>query len=399
MSRGAGRPAAGRRGAGLRNAGRRLPAGLEQEIEELQQFGLQHTAVADQVILAAEVRGVPIVLHLDRDTYPTEPPRLEIAREWLRSDRGQPIRGLESQEHWNRTLGVGTLLRELEQQFIDEPPRRRPEPGGLIRALRSALNWLKDLFSRLFGRRRAAAEVTAAMPDAIRARYDEIIGEKASRVERYKQAVAQLMTQWQRKTADLEKLGREIQALERDEDARLAEAERLVDKLKATGKTIEQIKDDARYQRSQSAYEELDDDLAEKQERFTELEQDAEEHLAKIREHEARLETLVRELEELEDESEEVAADLATVQLEQEIADLRAGISRAGSDEELRKLLRQFRKAKASVRITRETAGLDTDARDAEYLEVARKVDAARRFESSVGLDEVDRTGDEPVRE
>ena len=367
----------GRRDPGRRDAGRRLPAALEQEIEDLQQFGLRHTAVADQVILAAEVRGVPVVLYLDRDTYPAEPPRLEIAREWLRRDRGRPIRGLQGQEQWNRTLGIGTLLRELEQRFIEEPPRRKPEPGGLIRALRSAWDRLKDLARRLFGRR-GAAEVTSAMPAAIRARYDEIIGEKTSRVERYKQAVAQLMTQWQHKTADLAKLGREIQALERDEETRLAEARRLVDKLKAAGMTLEQIKGDARYRRNQVAFEELEDDLAEKQKRFGELEQDAEEHLAKIREHEARLETLVRELEELEDESEEVAADLATVQLEQEIADLRAGISRAGSDEELRQLLRQFRKAKAAVRITREAADLDADARDAEYLEVARKVEADR---------------------
>lgn len=378
----------------------RLPAGLQHEIEDLGQFGVRHTAVADQVILAAEVRGVPVVLYLDKDTYPAQPPRLEIAREWLGSDRGRPIRGLDCQQQWNRTLGIGGLLRELEQRFVQEPPRRKPASGGgLMRAIRSMFEWLANLVRRLFGRRAAASEVTRAMPAAIRERYDEIIGEKTSRVERYKQAVAQLMTQWQAKTADLERLGREIQALERDEEAKLAEAERLVDKLKAAGGTIEQIKDDALYRRCRTAYEEVSEDIAEKQERFTELEQDAEEHLAKIREHEARLEALVDELEELEDESADVAADLATVQLEQEIADLRAGISRAGSDQELRQLLRQFRKAKAAVRITRVAADLDVGAQDAEYLEVARKVEAARRFETSVGLGETDRASEEPVRE
>ncbi len=383
-----------------RDAGRRLPAALKQEIEELGQFGVRHTAVADQVILAADVRGVPVVLYLDRDTYPAQPPRLEIAREWLRSDHGRPIQGLECQEHWNRTLGIGGLLRELEQRFTQEPPRRQSKRlGGLMRTLRSVFEWLVNLVRRIFGRRAGASEITRAMPAAIRARYDEIIGEKTSRVERYKQAVAQLMTQWQGKTADLERLGREIQALERGEEAKLAEAERLVDKLKAAGETAEQIKDDVLYRRCRTAYEELSEDVAEKQERFTALEQDGEEHLAKIRDHETRLETLVRELEELEDESADVAADVATVQLEQEIADLRAGISRAGSDQELRQLLRQFRKAKAAVRITREAADLDAGAQDAEYLEVARKVEAARDFESSVGLGDADRAGEKPLRE
>ncbi len=365
----------------------RLPAALEQEIEDLRQFGVRHTAVADQVILAAEVRGVPVVLYLDRDTYPAQPPRLEIAREWLKSRRGRPIRGLESQEKWNRTLGVGALLRELEKRFIEDPPRPKPEHiDGLIQAPRRIFEWLKNLVRRIFGRR--AAGVGAGMPTAIRTRYQEIIGEKTSRVERYSEAVARLMTQWQRKTAGLEQLGREIQVLKRDEEGKLAEAERLVDKLRATGKTIEQIKEDPLYRRCLAAYEELAADLAEKEQRFTELGEDAEAHLSKIHEHEARLETLVRELEELEDESAEVTADLATVELEQEIADLRAGISRAGSDRELRDLLRQFRKAKATVRVTREAADLDDDARDAEYLEVARKFSAAKKFESSVGLDE-----------
>ncbi len=380
--------------------GRRLPAALAQELEELGQFGVRHSAVADQVILAAEVRGVPVVLYVDRDTYPAEPPRLEIAREWLRRRRGRPIRDLDSQRQWNRTLGIGVMLRELEQRFTDEPPRRKPEHGALMRLLRSLWQWLKGLARRLFGRRDAAAvaaEAARDMPSAIRERYDEIIGEKASRIERYKQAVTQLMTQWQAKTADLERLGREIQALERDSEAKLAEAEHLVDKLKAAGKTLEEIKGDGLYRRCRTAYEGLAADLEEKQERFAELEEDAGEHLAKIRDHEGRIDALVRELDELEDESEEIEADLATVELEAEIADLRAGISRAGSDEELRQLLRQFRKAKASVRITREAADLDAEDRDAEYLEVARKVEAARRFESSVGLGEA--APDEPVPE
>ncbi len=379
-----------------------LPASLEQEIEELGHFELRHTKVADQVILTAEVRGVPVALYLDTDTYPAQPPRLEIAREWTRGRRGSPIRGLESQEQWNRTLGLGALLRELEQRFVDDPPRRpSPRRGGLLRALQAFFERLKSFFRRLFGRR-DAAEVAPTMPGAIRARYREIIGEKSARIDRYQQAVAQLVTQWQRKTASLEELGEEIQHQERAEQAKLAEAERLVGQLKAAGQTLEQIRDDARYQRCLAAYEGLSDDREEQQERFAELEAEAEEHLAKIQKHKAQLEALVRELEELEEESAEVAAEVAAVQVEKEIVDLRAGISRADSDQELQKLLRQFRKAKAAVRVTREAANLDADTLDDQYLDMARKVSAAKRFEASVGLEETgevvrpDRVEDRP---
>ncbi len=380
----------------------RLPADLAREIEELGHFDVRHTAVADRVILTAEVRGVPVALHLDTDTYPAQPPRLEITREWTRSRRGRPIVGLESQEQWNRTLGIGTLLRELEQRFTEDPPRRpSARRAGLLRLPRAFFEWWAGVFRRLFGRR-DAAQVTSAMPDAIRARYREIIGEKSARIERYQQAVARLVTQWQRKTADLEDLGEAIQHLERDEKAKLAEAEGLVERLKAAGQTIEQIKEDPRYRRCLTAYEGLAADLEEERERFTELEDDAEEHLAKIQKHKAQLENLVRELEELEEESAEVAADLATVEVEQEIVDLRAGVARSDSDRELQKLLRQFRKAKAAVRITREAADLDENSLDDRYLDVARKVSAAKRFEASVGLEETeaaDRVEDRAPRE
>ncbi len=383
----------------------RLPSALAQEIEDLGHFEVRHTRVADQVILTAEVRGVPVALYLDTDTYPAQPPRLEIAREWTRGRRGRPIHGLASQEQWNRTLGLGALLRELEQRFVDEPPKRPSRRrGGLLRAARAFFDWLKGLFRRLFGRR-DTAEVAPTMPAALRARYREVIDEKSGRIDRYQQAVAQLVTQWQRKTANLEELGEEIQQQERAERDKLAEAERLVDRLKAAGQTLEQIKGDTRYQRCLAAYESLAADLEEQREGFSELEADAEEHLVKIQHHKSQLEELVSELEELEQESAEVAADLATVQVEKEIVDLQAGISRTDSDHELQKLLRQFRKAKAAVRVTREAADLDAGAGDDQYLDVARKVSAAKRFEASVGLGEAadlappDRVAERPARE
>ncbi len=370
-----------------------LPAALAREIEDdLGRFGVRHAAAADQVILTAEVRGVPVVLYLD-ETYPAIPPRLELSTEWSWRG-GRRIRGLGSQERWNRTLGVGALLRELEQRFIDEPPtkrRRRRPRTGLLQRLRAFFAWIWNLLRRLFGRA-PVRPPAAALSDAIRSRYRQILDEKSARVERYKQAIARLMTQGRKKTAAVETLGREIRRLEQAQEATLAEAERLVDAQKAAGRTMAEIKAGARYRRRLETWADRAADLDSARGRFAELEADAEAHLGKVRRHEAQLEALVRELDELEAEAAEVSADLATVELEEEIVDLRAGISRAASEDELRALMRQFRKAKAAVKITREAADLDATARDAEYLDVARRVSAAKRFESSVGL------GEEPSR-
>ncbi len=383
----------------------RLPAALEQEIAELRRFEIRHTTVVDQVVLTAKVRGVSVMVTLDTDTFPGEAPRLELAPEWSWRD-SQIISGLRSQTHWNRTLGIGGLLRELEKQFGEETPRartprelrraQRRKRGGLLHTLRTMFTRLGSFVRRLLGRKQAAQKKTmpTAIPDAIRARFEEIINDKTARIERYKQAVVQLTKQWQRKTAALETLAAQVQRLERAQESTLQKANRRVDMLKSAGKLMPEIKAETRFLRYREAYAESSAEFDEAKERFAELETDAEEHLGKIRQHEAQLEILIDELQEIQDEAAEVSSDLITVELEQEIVDLRAGISRENADKELRDLMRQFRKAKASVRITKEIADLDGEARDAEYLEVARKVTAAREFEQSVGLDDTPDTAD-----
>lgn len=369
----------------------RTSSALEQELRELGRFAIRHTAVADQIILTAMVRSVPIVLYLDADTYPAVPPRMELSGQWSWGRGGPQIEGLHSLDNWNRTLGIGTLLRELEKAFSAEPPRRRriaPGEGFLARLWQSIFGWLRREVQQLFGRSETAAADETSMTEAIRIRYQEIIVDKASRIERYKQAVAQLMTQWQGKTAKLEALGNAIERLEEEQEATLAAAKRIVEKREAAGRAAAEIKKDVAYRRCLDAFEDRSAELEQRRQRFADLEADAEKHHEKLREHEAQLEGLIDELQQLRDEFSEVAADLTTVELEKEIVDLRAGLSKSEADEELRQLMRKFRKTKASVRITKEAADLDDDAQDAEYLDVVRKVSAAREFENSLGLDE-----------
>ncbi|MEM7357032.1 MAG: hypothetical protein AAF657_39830, partial [Acidobacteriota bacterium] len=294
-------------------------------------------------------------------------------------------------ENWNRTLGIGTLLRELEKQFVAEPPRkieRREGPDLLVRLWRRLTGWLASLWRRIFRRWRDEEDDEASLTEAIRVRYQEVIVEKASRIERYKQAVAQLIAQRQRKIGRLEKLGRTIEQLEKKQQRDLARAKRNVELLEVQGKTPAEIKQDAEYVRCQEDFAERAAELEEQHERFAELEADADAHNEKVDDHKAQLEGMMDELQELRDEFAQVATDLTTVELEQEIVDLRAGVTRSEADEELQDLLRRFRKAKASVRITREAADRDDGAQDAEYLEVARRVTAAESFEASVGLRE-----------
>jgi len=380
-----------------------LPEDLAYEVEELGRFAIRHSAVADQLILSAEVRGVPIVMHLDVDTYPREPPTIEVSPDWDWGRHDGKILGLSSQERWNRTLGIGTLLRELEQQFIEEPPRKRRKrrgAGGIRQRVVRFFGWLKRLLRRRPSVRSARARVkTGAMPEAIRARYQEIIRDKSSRIDRYKQAVSQIMAQGQHRVNTFEKLAGEMQQLEQSQARRMVEAERRVDSLKAAGKSVEEIHGDVEVRNCRQAYEADSVTLEEMRERFDELEEDVEQHREKLTDHAAQIEALESELQETRDEFAEVADDLTTVQLEQEIVDLQTGITRSEAERELEDLLRQFRKAKASVRITKEAAELDRDNQDSEYLDVARRVSAAEKFEKSVGLGAPESRGQETVED
>lgn len=381
-----------------------LPEAVERELAELPAyFEVRGRAVMDEVILSARVRGALVHLYLDNRTYPYEPPRLELARGWRWQrqgyGRGRKIRGLDCQERWNRTLGIIALLRELEVRFREAPPERRSRrsetrprktESGLWRRL---VDWLRAVLRRLAGwfrRRRRAAAVAAGKvtPEVIRERYDEIIADKTAQVGRYRQAVSELVRLWQQKTTRLSELREEVRRLEEAEAQALAAARREVERLEAAGKSGREIRAAAGYRRLAADYEARSAALGELRRRAEEAAADGEEHLAKVERHESQLEALVGEVEDLRAEAAEMVSDMTLTQLEREIVDVRAGISRAGGGEELEGLRRQLRKERAVVRVTREATDIENGDGDEEYLEVARKVDAARRFEDIVGLEE-----------
>ena len=384
---------------------------LRREIERLPgHYEVRHRAVMDQVVLTARVRSVPVVMYLDTKAYPFTPPRLELAAGWSWDrrglGRGRKIRGLDCLERWNRTLGIVALLRELEKRFREQPPARsqratasreneseagrREERFPTFRAL---VNWWKALVGRLTGsarraRRRAEPASGLATPETIRARYDRVIRDKSSQVQRYQQAVTELVTLGQQKAARLSELREEVRQLAERERRAMAEAKGEVERQKGLGKTVPEIRADAGYRRRQAAFEERSAELEELQRRSAELEADTEEHLLKVGRHEAQLEVLVDEVEALKAEAAEMVTDMTLTQLEKEILDVRAGITKAGSGAELESLRRQLRKARAVVKVTREATDLEVEDRDERYLEVARRVEAAKRFDDVVGLEE-----------
>jgi chromosome segregation ATPase len=248
--------------------------------------------------------------------------------------------------------------------------------------------WLKAVGYLFTGQIDAARRTLDANPAVVRARYDSVITEKTQRIHQYKQAVAQLIAQEEQKLAKIRALGEEVGKLEALKAGALAKAKQITEALKAKGVAAEGIKADVDYQRCLSAYNDFTSTLGEKSQRIQELEADVETYRKSIGDHKVQLQALLRELETLRGEAAEAVADVITAKQEKEIADTLAGIAQDGSSEELQRLRTMRHELRAEARVSRELAGTDNRAQEAEFLEYARTNAASDEFDRLIGLAE-----------
>ena len=97
---------------------------------------------------------------------------------------------------------------------------------------------------------------------------------------------------------------------------------------------------------------------------------------------------LIRDVEGIRAESHEAVADIITSKQEKDLADMISGISTDGSSQELQKLRQMRHELKAEAKVSRELAGTDTKAQEAEFLEYARTSESSSEFDSLIGLGE-----------
>ena len=248
--------------------------------------------------------------------------------------------------------------------------------------------WFKAVGYLLTGQVDAARRTLDANPHVIKAKFDDIVEEKTRRIHQYKEAVAKLIAQEERKITTLKELNEDIKKLERLKAGALAKAKQATAKLQAAGKSMEEIKADEDYKRCLTAYNDFNSTLAEKQQRVEEIEADVEEYRKTISDHKVQLQGLLRELEKVKSESAETVADVITAKQEKDIADTLAGIAQDGTAEELQKMRELRQEIKAEVRISRELSGSDAKVQEQEFLQYARETEASSEFDALLGLAE-----------
>ncbi len=235
----------------------------------------------------------------------------------------------------------------------------------------------------LTGRIDQARRTLMLNPNVMRATYDQVIQDKKRRIHQYRDAVAGMISQDEKKRAKLKTLTEEIQKTERLKEGAAAMARKVV--AKHDGNT-EAIKQDPDYIRCQAAFKDFSATLAEKEQRVAELEGDIEALSKNIGDHKVQIQGLLRELDKIKEEKHDAVADVISAREEQEIADMVAGISEDRSAQELSELRDLRQQAKAKARIARETADLDTKREEQEFLEYATESVASDEFDALIGL-------------
>lgn len=249
------------------------------------------------------------------------------------------------------------------------------------------------------GRIDRARKELSTNPHVVRATYERIVREKKDRIQQYKDAVAKMIAQQEKKSARIKQLTDDVTRLDQLKEGAAAKARLLVKELQGQGLAMEQIKQHPEYIKCMTAFNDFTSTEKEKSEHIVELEGDVAELGQSIDGHKVQLQQLLREIDKIKEESAQAVAEMITSKEEEEIADMISGISEDRTSQELAEMRELRQEKKAQARVAREMAGTDTMRQEAEFLEYARTSSSTDEFDKLIGLAESTDTESAPAAE
>ena len=223
-------------------------------------------------------------------------------------------------------------------------------------------------------------------PNVMKAKFNDIIKSKVDQIHTYKQAVATLIAQQEKKMAKVKALTQDVRKLENLKAGALAMAKQTVAKLQGEGKTKEEVHADPEYKKCLTAYNDFAATLIEKQDHIKDLEGDIGEYDGSIANHKINLQQLQRDIEKLKSEAADAVADVITSKEERDLADMLNGISKDGMGKELQNMRDLRHEMRAEARLSREMAGTESKVQEAKFLEYARSNTGTDVFDSLLGM-------------
>ena len=244
--------------------------------------------------------------------------------------------------------------------------------------------FFKAIWYTLTGRAHESADRMMENPEAVRGAYEDIINDKKGNIQRYKQAIGQLIALVEQKKTAVKTLTDEVDRLEELKAGAIAKAQQTAAQLQGDGLSQEEIKVHAEYTRCVTAYQDFNSNLVEKSGRITELENEIEGAQADIESHKLQITNLHRDLDKIKSEQSEAVADLITAREQEEISDMLSGISMDGTSAELTRMREIREKAKARSKVAQELAGTDSKSDEEEFLTAARASATSDEFDTLI---------------
>ena len=244
--------------------------------------------------------------------------------------------------------------------------------------------FFKAIWYTLTGRAHESADRMMENPEAVRGAYEDIISDKKENIQRYKQAIGQLIALVEQKKSQVKTFTDEISRLEELKSGAIAKAQQTAAALQGEGMSPEEIKQHAEYTRCVNAYQDFNSNLEEKTGRITELETEIDGAQADIQNHKLQITRLHRDLDDIKSEQSEAVADLITAREQEEIADMLSGISMDGTSAELARMREIREKAKGRSKVAQELAGTDSRSEEEEFLEAARTSATSDEFDALI---------------
>ena len=103
--------------------------------------------------------------------------------------------------------------------------------------------YFRAIFYFITGRVDAARKELSKNPYVVQATYDRVIDEKKKRIQQYKDAVARMISQEEKKLGKIKSLTEEVNKLEKLKQGAAAKARQLTADLKAKGLSVEEMND------------------------------------------------------------------------------------------------------------------------------------------------------------
>ena len=237
------------------------------------------------------------------------------------------------------------------------------------------------------GRITKAREALSMNTAVIGATYDSVIAEKKKRLISFRDAVASLVGNQEKKKSDLEGVNKGIKKYEKLKSAALGRAKAVL--VKHNGDAVA-AKADRDYEKYQKTFADFSSTLSEKETRRDELENDIVSMDDQIHKYEMDMRSLLKEFDKIKDEKHATIADVISAKEQQAIADQLSGLAEDRTTEDLTELREMRRKAKAKAKVSYRMAGMDNRHEEEELLAEAESSEANDEFEKLMGLSEND---------